>query len=64
MQLIREKIQPVFQSKGEFLIGRNLTPESKAPIQTDLQHSFFEKTLYNLLPVYSQLLSVCFESEK
>ncbi|PRY83936.1 DUF1054 family protein [Alkalibacterium olivapovliticus] len=50
--------------KGEFLIGRILKPQNKEIGDLKCQKFFFEKTLDDLLPIYSRLLQVHFKNEE
>lgn len=63
-EIIESKLKRMINvKKGEFMIGKVLTPDSKEMEHKDLQHGFFEKTLEDLLPIYSQLLDVYFSHE-
>lgn len=49
--------------KGEFMLGRILTPESKELKDNEKQNEFFKDTLNVLLPIYKELLEVYQEEE-
>lgn len=50
--------------KGEFMIGRIITPESDILGKQHKQESFFKETLDELMPVYKKLLDLYQEEEE
>lgn len=61
---IQEKLMRMITvKKGEFMIGKVLTPDSKELGEKNLQQAFFEKTLDDILPIYDELMKVYFKDE-
>ncbi len=44
--------------KGEFMIGRILTPSSEELMDDTMQDKFFKETVDGLLPMYKELLDL------